>query len=134
MGPSPPWLIQTFEEVFPGPPAVARKMFGYPAAFVNGNMFSGLFQDQLILRLPEESRKELLAVPGAKPFEPMPGRAMREYVVAPPALFEDRKRLSSWVGKALAYGASLPPKSSSAKGNRKPPANARAKPAKRPRN
>jgi len=86
-------------------------MFGYPAAFVNGNMFMGLFQDQMIVRLPEGDR-ETLNRAGGTAFEPMPGRPMREYAVLPRAILENRKALSSWVSKALAYGRSLPSKAS----------------------
>jgi TfoX/Sxy family transcriptional regulator of competence genes len=104
-------LIKTFEAVTPGPPAVARQMFGFPAAFVNGNMFMGLHQEDMILRLPEEPRAELLKISGARTFEPMPGRPMREYVVVPPSLLKDRNKLGAWATKALDYGSSLAPKS-----------------------
>jgi hypothetical protein len=57
---SPPELVEVFEAVFPGPPAVARQMFGYPTGFVNGNMFMGLHQHNMVLRLPEGPRAELL--------------------------------------------------------------------------
>jgi len=102
-------LIKLFEEVTPGPPATAKKMFGFPAAFVNGNMFMGLHQENMILRLPEDSRAELLKM-NARIFEPMPGRPMREYVIVPPSLLRDRNKLGAWVQKALEYGSSLPPK------------------------
>lgn len=36
-----PETIATFEAVLPGAPAERRMMFGYPAAFVNGNVFMG---------------------------------------------------------------------------------------------
>ena len=108
---SPQELIDLFERVLPGPPAETRKMFGYPAAFVNGNLFMGLHQEDLLLRLPEGAREKLLGMDGARVFEPMPGRPMREYVVVPPALLSSPAKLEGWVAKALAYGASLPPKS-----------------------
>jgi hypothetical protein len=41
-------------------------------------MFAGLFEDDFIIRLPPEDRQALQADHGARPFEPMPGRAMRE--------------------------------------------------------
>lgn len=107
---SPEELVALFEEVFPGPPAVARKMFGFPAGFMNGNMFMGLHQADLIVRLPAEQRAELLTQDGAHVFEPMPGRPMAEYVAVPPALLADPPALEQWVAKALAYGAALPPK------------------------
>jgi len=108
---SPQGLIDLFAAVMPGPPATGRKMFGYPACFVNGNMFMGLFQNEMILRLPEDARQELVKKFGGKPFEPMPGRPMREYVSLPQSVMKDRKELLAWVAKALAYGCSLKPKS-----------------------
>ncbi len=111
---SPQQLIDTFEAVVPGPPATPRKMFGYPAAFVNGNMFMGLFQEDMILRLPEAERTELLKV-GARIFEPMPGRLSREYIAVPPALLANHEKLRPWVAKALEYGASLKSKTGRSK-------------------
>lgn len=108
-------LIDLFASVMPGPPATERKMFGYPAGFVNGNMFMGLFQDEMILHLPEGEREELIQKHGAKAFEPMPGRPMKEYVSLPHSLLTERGELGAWVAKALAYGISLKPKSKSQK-------------------
>ena len=34
-------------------PAEKRKMFGFPAYFANGNMFAGVFEDVIILRLAD---------------------------------------------------------------------------------
>lgn len=121
-------LIKLFEEIIPGPPATAKKMFGFPAAFVNGNMFMGLHQENMILRLPKDLRAELLKM-SAQIFEPTPGRPMREYVVVPPSLLRDRNKLSSWTQKALEYGSSLPPKAgkkSSKKSAGKPAAKKKA--------
>ena len=112
---SPQKLIDLFTNVMPGPPAVQRNMFGYPAGFINGNMFMGLFQDNMILRLSEGLREEFLKVEGAKLFEPMPGRPMREYIAVPPRVMENKKELASWISKALEYGESLKPKSRSGK-------------------
>jgi TfoX/Sxy family transcriptional regulator of competence genes len=112
---SPPELVEVFEAVFPGPPAVARQMFGYPAGFVNGNMFMGLYQHNMVLRLPDGPRAELLAMEGAATFEPMAGRPMKEYVVVPATLLASPEDLEPWVAKALAHGASLPPKAAKTK-------------------
>jgi TfoX/Sxy family transcriptional regulator of competence genes len=112
---SPQELVDVFENLMPGEPAVQRKMFGYPAGFVNGNMFMGLFEESMILRLSESDRQEFLKLEDAKIFEPMPGRPMREYVSVPPSLLGNRKRLESWVSRALHYGSSLKPKARTAK-------------------
>jgi TfoX N-terminal domain len=90
-------------------------MFGYPAAFLNGHMLMGLHQEDLILRLPEETRRELLAIKGARVFEPMPGRPMKEYVVTPPRLIADRAALRPWIEKSLAFVESLGPKAAKKK-------------------
>lgn len=108
---SPEALVRTFETLVPGDPDVERrKMFGYPAAFVGGNLFMSLFQDSLVLRLGDNDRATFLAYDGAAPFEPMPGRPMREYVTAPPAMIVRKKTLTPWIRKALEYGRSVPPK------------------------
>jgi TfoX/Sxy family transcriptional regulator of competence genes len=108
-------LVALFQSVMPGPPAVQRKMFGYPAAFVNGNMFMGLFQESMILRLATDPREEFLTDHDAKIFEPMAGRPMREYVEVPQLVMRDKKELTAWVARAYEYGASLKPKSPAAK-------------------
>ncbi len=124
---SPQTLIDAFDSVMPGPPAQRRQMFGYPAAFVNNNMFMGLFQDHMMVRLPEPLRDDLLKVAGAKLFEPMPGRPMKEYVVLPLPLIADRPRLSEWVAKALEYASALPAKTARAKVTKTKPAAKRSR-------
>ena len=110
---SPPELVAVFEAVFPDPPALARPMFGYPAGFVNGHMFMSLFQDRLVLRLPEGPAQELLEILGGEPFEPMAGRAMTGYYTVPPSMTADPAGLETlrpWVTKAFEHAAALPPK------------------------
>lgn len=92
------------------PEITQRKMFGYPAAYVNGRLFAGLFENSLILKLPIESRSELLKLRGATRFEPVPGRMMGEFVVVPPSLVKNRARLHPWLESAYTYVKSLPPK------------------------
>ena len=87
-----------------------RKMFGYWCAFANGNMFAGLHEAGLVMRLPETQREAFLHQEGARPFEPMPGQVMREYVVAPEALADQAAALRGWVTKAFRYASSLPAK------------------------
>lgn len=107
---SPPELIAAFEAAFPAAPAQRRQMFGYPAGFVGGNMFTGLFQEDWFVRLSEPELAALLKQKGARLFEPIPGRQMKNYVVLPPDIASDRKALAKWLGKALEYAASLPAK------------------------
>src|SRR5215468_5167920 len=93
---SPSWLVQLFQALQPEVGGMPRKMFGYPCAFENAQLFSGLFQDGLFVRLAEADRAELLAVPGAAPFAPMKARPMREYVVLPPGMLEDEEAVKGW--------------------------------------
>lgn len=115
---SPPDLVELFARVAPGPPAEQKKMFGYPAAFLNGNLFISLFQDQFVLRLPDDERAKLMKIAGARAFEPMPGRPMKDYVVAPPSIVADEKKLRQWISRAAGYAASLPAKQKKAKSSR----------------
>jgi TfoX/Sxy family transcriptional regulator of competence genes len=87
-----------------------RKMFGQPAAFANGQMFTGLFGPRWFLRLPDDAAADLNAMEGGGPFEVMPGRAMKGYVVLPPAVVADRTALRTWLQRSLTYARSLPPK------------------------
>ena len=91
------------------PGAEVRKMFGYPAGFVNGQLFTGLFGSNWHVRLPDDERNELAAAGGTL-FEPMPGRPMREYLVLPPDVVADPAAVEPWLGRALAYVRELPPK------------------------
>jgi len=123
---APPELVKTFEEVLGTiPGAQQRKMFGYPSAFVNGQMFTGVFQDRIFVRLSEAGRAEL-AKQGGKPFEPTPGRPMREYAEVPPSMLRSTTALAGWVRKAFAYASSLP-----AKGPAKTKSSSTAKPARK---
>ena len=108
---APESLVALFARATAAMPGVEpRKMFGYPAAFVNGNMFSGLFQSSMVLRLSESDRARCAREFGAKPFEPMPGRPMREYVAVPEALLRSPKLLDAWLHKSHGHAAALPPK------------------------
>lgn len=107
---SPEWLVQAFDKALPDDARVERKqMFGYPCAFALGQMFTGLHQSNLIVRLPPEDREEARRQGGTS-FEPMPGRAMKEYVaLAEPAL-RDPEALQGWMQRALEFALSLGPK------------------------
>ena len=87
-----------------------RPMFGNISAFVNGNMFAGLFGNDLFVRLPEESRKELLEKKGTSLLEPMKGKPMKEYVLVPKAWRNQPETVRSWVTRSLDWTSRLAPK------------------------
>jgi TfoX/Sxy family transcriptional regulator of competence genes len=109
--PAPAALIERFDATAARfPDAQRRKMFGYPAMFVGGNLVTGLFADRWMIRLADEDRVALLRLPGATPFEPMPGRTMAGYAVLPEDVVADDAALDRWVGRAVAFGRTLPAK------------------------
>jgi TfoX/Sxy family transcriptional regulator of competence genes len=91
-----------------------RKMFGCPAYYVNGNMFTGVYGQQLFLRLPPEGRAELMAL-DAKPFEPLAGRPMKEYISLPEAIVKDPEALDEWMRRSVEFVSSMPQKVPKAK-------------------
>ncbi len=108
---SPPELVARFDaaaERFPQ--AQRRKMFGYPALFVGGNLVTGLFADQWMIRLAGHDLAELLTLPGASAFSPMAGRTMKGYAVLPPDVVANDAALDGWLGRAIELGKTLPPK------------------------
>ena len=93
-----------------------KKMFGSTVYFSNGNMFIGVHEDHIFLRLSEKDRSELVAMyKEAAQFEPMKGRPMREYMNIPPALYEEKSVFDLWIGRSLDYAKSMPPKASKTK-------------------
>lgn len=104
-------LVELFERIVPEAAGVEkRKMFGYPCSFVNGNMFMGLHQENMILRLSKQDKEDFLKLEQAQQFEPMPGRTMKEYVVVPTYLIENNAVLNKWIKKSLVYVSNFPPK------------------------
>ena len=110
---SPEWLVDTFAGLVPDHPRVERrKMFGYPCAFAQGNMFMGLHEDRLVLRLGDADRDRFREETGAGRFAPMEGREMKQYSVVPEALVRGRRdELDPWIECSLRYVLDeVPPK------------------------
>jgi len=107
---SPPELIERFAAVMDRyPDAERKKMFGYPAAFVGGNMATGLFADSWVVRLPDDEIEPAKAA-GAGSFEPMPGKPMKAFVSIPKADIPDDAAITAWVERGLAHARTMPPK------------------------
>jgi hypothetical protein len=107
---SPPELVERFAAVLEGyPQATKKKMFGYPAAFVGGNMATGLFGPDWVVRLPESEIAAAKAA-GAGPFEPVPGKPMKAFVIIPRSDVADDAAIRGWVERGLALATSMPPK------------------------
>ena len=115
-----------FTRLVPAGPAVTmRPMFGNLAAFVNGNMFAGLFGEDLFVRLSDDEAAKVRNQ-GGRDFEPMAGRAMRGYVTVPGTWQSKSAAVQAWIKVALEQTAKMPPKVPAArKGAVKKPVKAR---------
>lgn len=102
---------ELFRSVVPEAPGVEVKpMFGNLGAFVNGNMFAGLFGDSVGIKVIDDGmRAELAEIDGTGPYGPAK-RPMGGYVSLPAAWSHDPELLASWIGRALGPIAELPPK------------------------
>ena len=114
--PAPQEWIDAFDAALPKD-VERRKMFGYPAAFVNGNMAAGLHRDDLVLKLDEKDRDTLLKA-GGKPFVVM-GRTMGAFVVAPQNFRDKPADLKKWLARSVAFAGSLPAKKKKKKAKEK---------------
>jgi hypothetical protein len=100
---------ERFRSLVPDDPRVAVKpMFGNLGAFVNGNMFMGLFGSDVGVKLPPDGAAELMAVEGAAPFGPAE-RPMGGYVTLPPDYLAGEE-WRPWVQRALDHVATMKPK------------------------
>lgn len=108
---SPPELVARFEAAAARhPQAQRRKMFGYPALFIGGNLATSLFAETWMVRLAADDLALLLALPGAAPFSPMPGRSMTGYGTLPSDVVADDAALDTWLERALVFAGTLPAK------------------------
>ena len=108
-----------FHTLVPDEPEVATKpMFGNLGAFVNGNMFMGLFGSDVGVKLDETDRSKLAAKPGTGPFGP-PERPMAGYITLPAGWTARQAR--TWTAKAYKAAAALPPKATARRRTAKKP-------------
>jgi hypothetical protein len=103
-----------FRSVVPNTPEVVVKpMFGNLGAFVNGNMFAGLFGSTIGVKLSDADRQELESTERTVPFGP-PERPMGGYTGLPEVWNAegdgDDARAKAWAEKAFEYVSGLPPK------------------------
>ncbi|WP_307307358.1 TfoX/Sxy family protein [Pseudarthrobacter enclensis] len=115
---------ERFRRVVPDhPDAVVKPMFGNLGAFVNGNMFAGLFGSTIGVKLSPEDRELLESSERTVPFGPA-DRPMGGYTGLPDVWNEegdgDDARARAWAGKALDYVGSLPGKAPKAPRAAKP--------------
>jgi TfoX/Sxy family transcriptional regulator of competence genes len=99
-----------FRALLPDDPTLnTRPMFGNLAAFVNGNMFTGLFGEDLFVRVDVSDRERLIEE-GGTDFSPMAGRPMKGYVTLAPGWAERQDATRGWIVRSLEFGRTLPGK------------------------
>ena len=108
---SSPELVERFKKALPKDAAVEpRSMFGYPAAFVRGNYFAGLFEESVVIRMPEPQKSGLAALAKADGFNPMGGKPMTDWYVVPAKITSSATGLTRFLRAALAGAKELPEK------------------------
>jgi TfoX/Sxy family transcriptional regulator of competence genes len=105
--PSEPAKVAFSKLVADEPSVTLKPMFGQLSAFVNGNMFCGIFGEELMVRLPED---EITTVKkqGGRDFEPVAGHKMGGYVIVPGDW--RAKPPHALIKKALAHTRAMPAK------------------------
>ena len=99
-----------FTKLVPDDPAITLKpMFGNLAAFVNGNMFAGLFGEGLFVRLPDKDAQPVVKA-GGGPFEPVAGHAMTGYVMVPADWQNKPDAVRGHIARALTLTRAMPAK------------------------
>ncbi|MEQ1503263.1 MAG: TfoX/Sxy family protein [Myxococcota bacterium] len=85
-----------------------KTMFGQPCAFVNRQMFFGVFGDGWIARVGPARVERLVGEPGIRLFTPTEGQPWVDYVQLDAPI--DADRLAGFAAEALAWTRALPPK------------------------
>lgn len=106
-----PELLARVEALMPSYPVYRRPMFGVATWFVEANaqMLCCVWGDAINIRVGQEDARALVASGKARPFEPLEGRTMREYVLVPATTLRPAD-LRRWLDRALAFTSTLPPK------------------------
>jgi hypothetical protein len=107
---APPDKVALYEKVVATNPRVQRKGATMPYTSLNGNMFSLLNKDGvLLLRLSDTEREAFVAKYKTKPVV-MYGAVMPEYVAVPDELLAKTAELKKYFDASYAYATSLRPK------------------------
>jgi hypothetical protein len=107
-----PGTVERFHAALPDDLSIERKkMFGYPAAFVNGNYFIGMHGDGMVVRLPGDLRAAIPELADAPIFDPREtGKGMKDWYELPASITGNQERLAEVIATLLPGVATLPPK------------------------
>jgi TfoX/Sxy family transcriptional regulator of competence genes len=88
---------------------VEKPMVGGIGFLWRGNLLCGVMGDELLVRLAARDAAELDGNGGAHPMV-MAGRVAKSWMLVPPTTVRTDAGLTSWLDRAFAFGATLPPK------------------------
>jgi hypothetical protein len=112
-------VLESYEELVSTNPSVERKGAAMPYTSLNGHMFSFLTKaGTLALRLPADERDAFLKKYKTRLCE-QHGSVLEEYVEVPHALLKKTPELKKYFDLSYAYVASLKPKPSKKKPEKK---------------
>ena len=102
--------IELYDQLIATVSGVERKGATMPYTALNGHMFSFLDKEgSLGLRLPAEEREVFLRVYKSALCKSH-GAVLKEYVLVPPALFENTTDLKKYFRQSMEYVLALKPK------------------------
>ncbi|MBT8219943.1 MAG: TfoX/Sxy family protein [Bacteroidia bacterium] len=103
-------MLELYESLVAEIPDLQRKGKANPYTSLNGNMFTFLDkQGKLSLRLPKDVQQDLLENHGGQPSIQY-GSVMRDYVLLPQKIIDDRNCLSELIKQSYEYAKRLKPK------------------------
>jgi TfoX/Sxy family transcriptional regulator of competence genes len=87
-----------------------KKMFGGLCFLVNGNMALGLENENLMIRVGQESYEKMLAQPNVRKMD-FTGKPLKGFLYVGAKGTASDKDLKKWVSIGIGFAMSLPPKS-----------------------
>ena len=106
---SPQWVLERFVEVLTQD-AEQRKMFGFPAARINGHLFVMLVDEEPGLRISPNHREDILKIEGSGPYAPRSNCHFKDLVLVPKTILNETNILKQWLEKSAEYTRTLAPK------------------------
>ena len=92
-----------------------KTMFGGVAFMLGGHMCCGVAKDNLVVRIHPQEYEQAITEPYARPMD-LTGRPLRGFVYVGPAGYRTDEDLERWLGRAVGFASSLPPKPSTERG------------------
>ena len=87
---------------------VEKKMFGGLAYLLQGKMFAGILNRDLVVRVGPDANDEALREPHTRPMD-FTGRPMKGYIYVSPVGTKTAAQLRKWLARGQTFVASLPP-------------------------